>query len=115
MFDTIFFVLGCIYIWICKIYVLPLLQYDGRNIVYMAKFIIFDEKPAGEGFAMGFTNMVGLSEFTRIPYDTLVLHFTRKKKRWHFYRDQGIKVIKVDTWEKGRQRVIWDGTHNRNI
>ena len=81
----------------------------------MAKFIIFDEKEAGQGFSMGFHNMAVLSDFTGIPYDTLVLHFTRKRLRWHYYEDQGIKVIKVDTWEKGRQRVYRQSGHNRNI
>jgi hypothetical protein len=82
----------------------------------MAKFIIFDEKPAGQGFSMGFTNMAVLSDFTKIPYDTLLHHFTRERRKWHFYEEQGIKVIKVDSWEKGRQRVHRKGTgHNRNI
>lgn len=91
-------------------------QYSERNIVYMASFIIFDEKPSGDGFSMGFTNMARLSEFTKIPYSTLVDHFTRKRLTWHFYDEQGVKVIKVESWEKGLQRVQrHTGEHNRNI
>lgn len=82
----------------------------------MAIFIIFDEKPAGQGFCKAWTSMKGLSEFTGIPYRTLVNHFTRDRRRWHYYTEQGIKVIKVDDVEKGRQRVKKFGTeHNRNI
>ena len=82
----------------------------------MAYFIIFDEKPAGQGFCKGFTNMRGLSRFTGIKYDTLVDHFTRRRLRWHYYDEQAIKVIKVEDMEKGRQGVNTFGTeHNRNI
>lgn len=82
----------------------------------MAYYIIFDEKPAGQGFCKGFTNMQGLAEFTGIKYNTLVNHFTRDRLRWHFYDEPGIKVIKVDSMEKGRQRVHTGvRKHDRNI
>lgn len=83
----------------------------------MTIYIIFDEKPAGQGFCKGFTSMRGISDYTGIAYDTLVHHFTRERLRWHLYDEQGIKVIKVDNLEKGRQRLVkrYDGKHNRNI
>ena len=106
----------CIAIWISKLYSLPLDTNRTGLYCNMAYFIIFDEKPAGQGFCKGFTNMRGVSRFTGIKYDTLVDHFTRKRLRWYFYDEQGIKVIKVEDMEKGRQGVNTFGTeHNRNI
>jgi len=82
----------------------------------MALFIIFDEKEAGAGYCQGFTSMKGVSDFTKIPLGTLSNHFTRDRKRWHFYEDKGIKVIRVDSVMKGNQRVHKKGVaHDRNI
>lgn len=82
----------------------------------MPFYIIFDKKPAGQGYCKGFSSMRGISEFTKIPYSTLVNHFTRDRLRWQYYEDKGIEVIKVDSIEKGKQRVHRKGTaHNRNI
>jgi hypothetical protein len=104
------------FIWILKLYFLHLLQIYGCNIVNMAFFIIFDEQPSGQGYCKGFTSMRGVSGFTGIKYDTLVHHFTREKRRWHYYDEKGIKVIKVDDVERGRQRVHRKQSgHNRNI
>jgi hypothetical protein len=79
-------------------------------------YIIFDERPAGEGFSIGFTSMQGVSDFTNIKYDNLLYHFTRKHKRWHYFKNQGVKVIRVDSINKGPQRVYKRRMgHNRNI
>jgi hypothetical protein len=82
----------------------------------MTIFIIFDEKPAGEGYCKGFTSLKGLAEYVDIPYNTLLNHFSRDKKRWRDYPDKGIRVIRVDDIEKGKQRVIRGNPgHNRKM
>lgn len=69
-----------------------------------------------EGFSMGFANRQVLAEFTGINYNTLTDHFVRKGQTWHFYDDKGILVIKVNSFQKGRQRVHTGGRkHDRNI
>jgi len=82
----------------------------------MRIFIIFDEKPAGEGYTKGFTSLRGLSDYVGIPYNTLLNHFSRQGLRWRDYPEKGIRIIVVDNIEKGRQRVQrHTGEHNRNI
>lgn len=79
-------------------------------------YIIFDERPEGKGFCMAFTSMRGVSDFIKVPYDTLLHHFSREKLRWKYYDKPAVKVIRVDNIEKGPQRVKRGiGGHNRNI
>ncbi|RLD59820.1 MAG: hypothetical protein DRI97_00025 [Bacteroidetes bacterium] len=83
----------------------------------MTIYIIFDEKPAGEGYCKGFTSLKGLAGYVGIPYGTLLNHFTREGKRWRDYPGKGIRIIRVDEIVKGKQRFVGksDGLHDRNI
>ena len=84
----------------------------------MRIYIIFDEKPAGEGYCKGFTSLKGLAEFIEIPYNTLLNHFSRQGKRWRDYPEKGVRIIVVDGIEKGKRRGggnTFGTEHNRNI
>ena len=78
--------------------------------------ILSKGKKPNMGLSKHFTNRKLLADFIGISYNTLTDHFVRKGYVWYYYEEQDITVIKVNSIEKGRQRVHRksDG-HNRNI